>query len=267
MKGNAMDQRGQFTFYRSYYEAVKELPKKEQLDVLMAVIAYALDGTPPQLPSGFSKAVFLLIQPTLDTGRKKASNGKKGGSKREAKRKQIGSKSEANTEQSPSEIEKELEIEVESEIEKELEIENESYILPPDGGNNAPAPEEEANEEQDALEDPELAQVMNLYLGRVNPLPSGACIDELKGYTKRLSADVVCHAINAALDDNKISWSYIRAILQNYEREGVRDMAAVQRREAARQEAKALKRGGPVPDAGEAKPIDMDALRAVVDKM
>ena len=108
---------------------------------------------------------------------------------------------------------------------------------------------------------------MNLYLGRVNPLPSGACIDELKGYTKRLSADVVCHAINAALDDNKFAWSYIRAILQNYEREGVRDMAAVQRREAARQEAKALKKGGPVPDAGEAKPIDMDALRAVVDKM
>ena len=113
MKGNAMDQRGQFTFYRSYYEAIKELPKKEQLDVLMAVIAYALDGTPPQLPSGFSKAVFLLVQPTLDTGRKKASNGRKGGSKQEAKRKQTGSKTEANGKQNGSEIEKELEIEKE----------------------------------------------------------------------------------------------------------------------------------------------------------
>lgn len=252
-----MDGRGQFTFYRSYYEAIKELPKKEQLDVLMSIIAYALDGTMPEL-SRTSKAVFLLVKPTLDTGRKKASSGRRGG-------KQIRSKSEANRKQGPREIEEEKEGEIDSE--KELEIENECYILPPDGGNNAPAPEEEANEEQDVLEDPELAQVMDLYLGRVNPLPSWACIDELKGYTKRLSADVVCHAINAALDDNKISWSYIRAILQNYEREGVRDMAAVQRREAARQEAKALKRGGPVPDAGEAKPIDMDALRAVVDKM
>lgn len=254
-----MDGRGQFTFYRSYYEAIKELPKKEQLDVLMSIIAYALDGTMPEL-SRTSKAVFLLVKPTLDTGRKKASSGRRGG-------KQIRSKTEANAEQSPSEIEKELEIEVESEIEKELEIENECYILPPDGGNNAPAPEEEANEEQDVLEDPELAQVMDLYLGRVNPLPSGACIDELKGYTKRLSADVVCHAITTAVDDNKFSWSYIRAILQSYEREGVRDMAAVQRREAARQEAKALKRGGPVPAQAEQKPIDMDALRAVVASM
>ena len=245
--------RGQFTFYRSYYEAICELPKKEQLDVLMSIIAYALDGTMPEL-SRTSKAVFLLVKPTLDTGRKKASSGRRGG-------KQVRSKSEANRKQGPREIE------VESEIEKELEIENECYILPPDGGNNAPAPEEKANEEQEPLDDPELAQVMNLYLGRVNPLPSGACIDELKSYTKRLSADVVCHAINAALDDNKISWSYIRAILQNYEREGVRDMAAVQRREATRQEAKALKRGGPVPAQAEQKPIDMDALRAVVASM
>lgn len=251
--------RGQFTFYRSYYEAICELPKKEQLDVLMSIIAYALDGTMPEL-SRTSKAVFLLVKPTLDTGRKKASSGRRGG-------KQIRSKAEANRKQGPREIEEEKEGEIDSEKEIEVEIENECYILSPGGDKNAPAPEKKANEEQDPREDPELAQVMDLYLGRVNPLPSGACIDELKGYTKRLSADVVCHAINTALDDNKISWSYIRAILQNYEREGVRDMAAVQRREAARQEAKALKRGGPAPDAGEAKPIDMDALRAVVDKM
>ena len=252
-----MDGRGQFTFYRSYYEAIKELPKKEQLDVLMSIIAYALDGTMPEL-SRTSKAVFLLVKPTLDTGRKKASSGRRGG-------KQIRSKSEANRKQGPREIEEEKEGEIDSE--KEVEKENEGYILPPDGGNNAPAPAEEANEEQDPREDPELAQVMDLYLGRVNPLPSGACIDELKGYTKRLSADVVCHAITTAVDDNKFSWSYIRAILQSYEREGVRDMAAVQRREAARQEAKALKRGGPVPAQAEQKPIDMDALRAVVASM
>lgn len=249
--------RGQFTFYRSYYEAICELPKKEQLDVLMSIIAYALDGTMPEL-SRTSKAVFLLVKPTLDTGRKKASSGRRGG-------KQIRSKSEANRKQGPREIEEEKEGEIDSE--KEGEIENECYILPQSGGNNAPAPAEEANEKQDPREDPELAQVMDLYLGRVNPLPSGACIDELKGYTKRLSADVVCHAINTAVDDNKFSWSYIRAILQSYEREGVRDMAAVQRREAARQEAKALKRGGPVPAQAEQKPIDMDALRAVVASM
>ena len=32
--------RDQFTFYRSYYEALKHLPKKDRADVLMAVIGY-----------------------------------------------------------------------------------------------------------------------------------------------------------------------------------------------------------------------------------
>ena len=38
------DARGQFTFYRSYWEALRELPKKDRLPILDALIAYALDG-------------------------------------------------------------------------------------------------------------------------------------------------------------------------------------------------------------------------------
>ena len=118
-------ERAQFTFYRSYYEAIQTLPKREQTAVLMAVCAYALDNKEPKL-SGMANAIFTLIRPTLDTGRKKALSGKKGGetsSKTEASRKQNGSKTEANGQQTASEKE--------GEIEKEVEIENECYITPP----------------------------------------------------------------------------------------------------------------------------------------
>ena len=70
-------ERSQFTFYRSYFEAIKELPKKDQTAVLLAICAYALDSEEPQL-SGTANAIFRLVRPTLDTGRKKAMGGKKG---------------------------------------------------------------------------------------------------------------------------------------------------------------------------------------------
>lgn len=63
--------RGQFTFYRSYYEAVKNMKKTDAAALLMAVCAYALDGEEIPL-SGAARAAFCLIKPTLDSGRKKA---------------------------------------------------------------------------------------------------------------------------------------------------------------------------------------------------
>lgn len=73
-----MEQRKQFTFYRSYYEAVKRLPKGAQTAVLLAICDYALNGTEPQL-RGAAESAFILIRPTLDAGRKKAEAGKRGG--------------------------------------------------------------------------------------------------------------------------------------------------------------------------------------------
>lgn len=112
-------ERMQFTFYRSYYEAISVLPKKDQTAVLLAVCAYALDNKEPNL-SGTAKAVFTLIRPTLDTSRRKSQSGKKGGengSKTEANGKQNGSKTEAKPKQTASE--KEGEIEVEKEVEND----------------------------------------------------------------------------------------------------------------------------------------------------
>lgn len=77
-----MEKRKQFTFYRSYFEAVKDLGKNDQAAVLMAVCAYALDGTEPKL-SGPVSAVFKVIRPTLDAGRRKALGAMAAGSRKD----------------------------------------------------------------------------------------------------------------------------------------------------------------------------------------
>ena len=70
--------RKQFTFYRSFYEALECLPKAQQLEFLKAVIAYALDGEEPQLRTKMQKGQFTLIRPVLKKSRQKALNGLKG---------------------------------------------------------------------------------------------------------------------------------------------------------------------------------------------
>lgn len=112
-----MDNRSQFTFYRSFWEAVQSLPKKDKLPVLEAIISYALDGTAPSGLTQSQSAFFLLVKPNLDASRKKAVSGKQGGSKPKANGKQNASKKEKE-----GEIEEENEIEIEKE--KEYECNN-----------------------------------------------------------------------------------------------------------------------------------------------
>lgn len=115
--------RNQFTFYRSYYDAIQALSKRDQSALILAVCAYAIYETPPKCLSNAAVTAFNLIKPTLDAGRKKAESGSLGGSsKPQANGKQNGSKPQANGKQGETAREKEVEIEKEIEYEEEVEV-------------------------------------------------------------------------------------------------------------------------------------------------
>lgn len=87
-------------FYRSFYEAIKELPPENKIEVYDAIFSYSLDFSEPDL-SGISKTIFTLIKPQLDANIKRFENGKKPKQKQkesetEAKQKQKESKTETN---------------------------------------------------------------------------------------------------------------------------------------------------------------------------
>lgn len=116
-----MDERTQFTFYASFFDAVSRIKKKaDRADAYDAICAYALREEDPDFSkmSDAAQIAFLLIKPNLDSSRRKAKSGKDGGSKK-ANGKQNGSKQEANCKQEEDESEKEKE--------KEREKENECY--------------------------------------------------------------------------------------------------------------------------------------------
>ena len=229
--------REQFTFYRSYYEALQSLPPKEFKATVLAVCAYALDQEQPSL-TGVSNSVFVLIRPTLDSGRNKSAN-------RLNKRRTNEEQTDNKTEQIGKEKERE------KEGEREGEGENDSYIsppLPPTG---------------------KAAVVVSDYLSRINAAVSQTTIDELKAYAEGMGPDVCKRAFDIALDSKKASWPYIRAILQDKQARGVKCLADWDALEERRTKPRnqnlqpTCDRTAPDPKAQE----DMARMRRMLEKM
>ena len=80
---------------------------------------------------------------------------------------------------------------------------------------------------EDREDNSSTARVMRFYTDRINAMPSTVSTAELVDFTQELGADVVIHALEVALDEKKTSFSYIRAILNNYKRSGFRTLADV----------------------------------------
>ena len=60
--------------YRSFYEAIKELPMQTQAEVWNAIYELGLNGNLVQL-TGMAKTIFTLINPQIEANYKKYMNG------------------------------------------------------------------------------------------------------------------------------------------------------------------------------------------------
>jgi len=87
-------------FYRSFYEAIKELSPELQAQVYSAIFEYALNFKETEL-TGLAKTVFTLVKPQLDANLKRYASGtvpkqKRKRSETEANNKRKRSETEAN---------------------------------------------------------------------------------------------------------------------------------------------------------------------------
>lgn len=97
------------------------------------------------------------------------------------------------------------------------------------------------------------SEAVAYYCQHINPTPSGYSLQALERFEGILGVEVTIHAIQIAQDERKQSWNYIKAILERYEREGVRSLADIQASEqqhqAARQQRGWKPAKAPVPEA------------------
>ena len=107
--------RDSMVIYRSFYDAIKELPEKNQLEILKQIFEFGLDGIESEL-TGISKTIWILIKPNLEANRTKWESGCK------AKKKQSRSKAEAKPKQEASETEANVDVDVDVDENEDVNV-------------------------------------------------------------------------------------------------------------------------------------------------
>lgn len=71
--------RDSFIFYRSFYDAIKDLPRDIQGEIYTAIMEYSLYGNETDNLKPVARSIFTLIKPQIDVNNKRFQNGRKGG--------------------------------------------------------------------------------------------------------------------------------------------------------------------------------------------
>ena len=181
--------RDSFIFYRSFYEAISELPKENQSDSYNAIMRYALDQEEIEL-TGISKAIFSLVKPQLDANYKKYENGKQKKSKTEAKQKQTKSKKVTNVNENVNENDN-------------VNVNDNDKV-----GDSC----------VDGLQ--KIIDFYNENIGLITPYG----VEVLEDYSKDMPTDLIIYAMQISVEANKRTIKYIKAILNNWQKAGIRTL-------------------------------------------
>lgn len=71
--------RDSFIFYRSFYDAIRDLPREIRGEIYTAIMEYGLYGNDAENLKPVARSIFALIRPQLDANNKRFDNGSRGG--------------------------------------------------------------------------------------------------------------------------------------------------------------------------------------------
>lgn len=204
--------------YHSYLDAIQALGDAERGRLLTAMLEYSITGAAPQL-GGNERYIFPMVKAQIDRDREKyeekcrknAEKGRLGG--RPPKAGKAVAFSESPKSQGKGK------------------------------GEGKGKGKEEAAYAANARE-AALGAVLSHYQDCITPTPPSTVSQLLIAYTDELGPDVVIHAIDEAVNQRKLTWSYIQAILQRYSREGLNTLAKVEADEHAKSQRKVGKQAG-----------------------
>ena len=97
-----------FIFYRSFYDAIKDLPRDIQSEIYTAIMEYSLNGKETENLKPIARSVFTLMKPQIDANNKRFENGRKGGrpkSDNKPKANQVITKTKPSNNQNKTKVE------------------------------------------------------------------------------------------------------------------------------------------------------------------
>lgn len=244
--------------YHSYLDAIQALGDAERGRLLTAMLEYSITGVAPQL-GGNERFIFPLVKAQIDRDRERyeetcranAEKGRRGGRPRKVEALQ----------ENPEQTKKAAAF---SESQKSQDKGKE------EGKDKGKDKEEgEAASAADARE-AELGRVLSYYQDHITATPPSTTAQLLIAYTDELCADVVIHAIDIAINERKLSWSYIQAILRRYTQEGLTTLDKVAADEEHKQQLKDSKTRGSHRDGKtwpNATADDVERMRKLAERM
>lgn len=191
-------------FYKSFYEAIKNIPQEEQLKLYNAIFDYSFTEKEPKIEDGIAKAMFILIKPNIDSAnaRYKASveNGKKGG----RPKKETQEKPNKNLDKTQEETNENLN---DNEDDNVNDNDNVTTTVVNKG---------------DSCVDG-LSKIIDFYNNNIGLVtPYGAEI--LEDYSKEMPAELIIYAMQISVEANKRNIKYIKAILNNWSNAGIKTL-------------------------------------------
>lgn len=188
-------ERDSFIFYKSFYEAIKETDKETQNQLFNAICQKALYEKDIEL-TGTAKILYVLIKPQLEANSKRYADGKKGG---RPKKETTGYKKEKTT-----------------------GFENKK----PNKNNNENVNENENVNNNDNVSDScvdglqEVVEFYNQNIGLITPHG----LEVLEDYAKEMPVDLIIYAMQISVEANKKTIQYIKAILNNWQKAGIKTL-------------------------------------------
>ena len=107
--------RTSFLFYRSFYDAVRDLPNEQFAIALKGILAYTFEGIEYNGSDHIARVVYMLIKPIIDANNQRWVNGKKGGRpKKQNETNKVSNSNQSETSLEPIDNQDETDIEGES---------------------------------------------------------------------------------------------------------------------------------------------------------
>ena len=222
-------------FYKSFYDAIKKIPKEYQLEIYNAIFEYSFTGKKPEELSDIAEAIFMLIKPNIDSSQKKynasVENGKKGGRPPKNKNPE---KTQEKPKQNPEETQKEpgqnLDKDKEKDKDKDKDIDKEKEINKEKEKTTANAVVEKKVDSNSSCSKNELQNIFNFYENNIDLLTEYSR-DTLVDYAKDFPADLIILAMKKAIDSKVRTMKYIKGILNNWEKAGIKTVVQAQEEE------------------------------------
>lgn len=219
-------ERESFVFYKSFFEAIKELKEKDRLKVYDAICEYALNGNESEL-KGIPKAIVEMAKPVIDSSNNKykacIENGKKGGA---PKGNQNAKKTtqENNQKQPKNNLTGCLEKQPSKTTQNNLNVNDNDNVNVNDNVNSA-------------VVDINIKKIIKCYeenIGMFTP----ATAELLLSYLDDFSVEIIEKAIKIASQHNKKNAKYIQGILNDWTRKGLKTLSDIENEQSHREKRK-----------------------------